>query len=186
MYLGPLSTFNQVKGFFRRTMLHGEKGAELVEAALVIPLLLTILLGTIWMGRAYMVYEALTRAAREGARYEVLPTCATCGNSYPDPQSSNCTSASQSTAFSNYISPSLSATGLDPSQVQSSYCEKTQWLNNGDNPQECGVVISMTYPTVLAIPFTSLRATTINISTEVQMRYENQPAPINGGTPTCP
>src|SRR5215470_6419695 len=91
--------------------LAADTGVELVEAAFVLPILLTILLGTIWMGRAYMVYEAITRSAREGARYEVLPTCATCGNAPIDALSSSCLSTSSNT-FQNYIAPSLTATGL--------------------------------------------------------------------------
>src|SRR5215467_16106012 len=58
-------------------------GAELVEMALVLPLLLTLLIGVFWAARAYNIYETITRAAREGARVAVAPTCATCGNSFP-------------------------------------------------------------------------------------------------------
>src|SRR5438874_6840639 len=126
MYWGKRA-LRRVVRVFSREGLGGESGVELLEAAFVLPILLTILLGTVWMGRAYMVYEAITRAAREGARYEVLPTCATCGSSYPDPQSSSCTGKSQSSVFTNRIGPVLSATGLDPSQVQN-YCQQTVWL----------------------------------------------------------
>ena len=79
MYWGKRALRRAVR-VFSREGLGGESGVELLEAAFVLPILLTILLGTVWMGRAYMVYEAITRAAREGARYEVLPNCATCGN----------------------------------------------------------------------------------------------------------
>jgi hypothetical protein len=178
------SILQRTMGVVARMGLGAERGVELVEAAFVLPILLTILLGTIWMGRAYMVYEAITRSAREGARYEVLPSCATCGNAPVDTPSSSCLSTSSNT-FQNYIAPSLSATGLDPNQV-TNYCQKTQWLNNGDDPQQCGTVVSFTYPTVLAIPFTSLNVTTINIATQVQMRNENQPVSIAGAAPTCP
>jgi hypothetical protein len=183
MYWGKRALRRAVR-VFSREGLGGESGVELLEAAFVLPILLTILLGTVWMGRAYMVYEAITRAAREGARYEVLPNCATCGNNPVDAPSAACLSTASNT-FQNYISPSLSATGLNPSQV-TNYCQKTQWLNTGDDPQQCGTVVSLTYPTVLAIPFTSLNVSTINISTQVQMRNENQPVSISGNAPTCP
>ncbi len=49
----------------------GERGANLVEAALVIPLLLLLLTGVIDMGRAYYTYITVINAAREGARYGV-------------------------------------------------------------------------------------------------------------------
>jgi hypothetical protein len=166
------------------TVVAGERGAELVESAFVLPILLMLLLGIIWMGRGYMIYETITRAAREGTRYEVLPNCASCGNVPLDPPSSSCLDTSSGT-FQGYIAPVLQAANLDPNRV-TNYCPKTQWLNTGDDPQACGVVISFTYPAAMAIPFTSLNATTINISTEVQMRNENQPASIAGAAPLCP
>ena len=173
-----------VARFFLPTAVADEKGAELLESAFVLPIVLMMLLGIIWMGRGYMIYETITRAAREGARYEVLPSCVSCGNAPLDAPSSTCLGKSTST-FQNYVAPALQAANLDPNQV-TNYCQKTQWLNTGDNPQACGVVISFTYPTVMAIPFTSLNMTTINISTQVQMRNENQAASIAGAAPTCP
>jgi Flp pilus assembly protein TadG len=46
-----------------------EKGAELVEFALVLPLLLVLCLGVIEFGRAYYTYNLLTKAVRDGARF---------------------------------------------------------------------------------------------------------------------
>ena len=63
-----------------RTIKTEETGAELVEAALIIPLLLTFLVGIVSVGRGFNVYQTITRAAREGAKSLVLTTCATCGN----------------------------------------------------------------------------------------------------------
>ena len=56
-----------------RTIKTEETGAELVEAALIIPLLLTFLVGIVSVGRGFNVYQTITRpyrprAAREGAR----------------------------------------------------------------------------------------------------------------------
>ena len=45
-----------------------ERGAAAVEFALVLPILLTLVLGTIEFGRAYNVQISLTHAARETAR----------------------------------------------------------------------------------------------------------------------
>ncbi|WP_309050771.1 TadE/TadG family type IV pilus assembly protein [Streptomyces sp.] len=45
-----------------------ERGAAAVEFALVLPLLLLIVLGTIEFGRAYNAQISLTHAARESAR----------------------------------------------------------------------------------------------------------------------
>jgi Flp pilus assembly protein TadG len=50
-----------------------ESGAELIEFALVLPLLLVIVGGIIDFGFLFQRYEVLTNAAREGARIAVLP-----------------------------------------------------------------------------------------------------------------
>jgi Flp pilus assembly protein TadG len=50
-----------------------ERGAELVEFALVFPLLLLVTLGIIDFGLLFQRYEVLTNAAREGARVSILP-----------------------------------------------------------------------------------------------------------------
>lgn len=46
-------------------------GQDLVEFALVLPLLLLFLFGALDLGRAFFSYIAITNAAREGARYAV-------------------------------------------------------------------------------------------------------------------
>jgi Flp pilus assembly protein TadG len=46
-----------------------ERGANLVEAAIVIPLLLIIVVGLADLGRLYFTYITIVNAAREGARY---------------------------------------------------------------------------------------------------------------------
>ena len=55
-------------------------GAEIAEAAVVLPLVFMLILGIYWFGRAYNIYATITHAAREGARAATAQTCATCGN----------------------------------------------------------------------------------------------------------
>ncbi len=50
-----------------------QRGAALVEAAMVLPILLLISAGIFEFGRAYQTWQVLTNAAREGARVAVLP-----------------------------------------------------------------------------------------------------------------
>ena len=59
-----------------RRLRRSESGAELVEFALTLPLLLLIVLGMIEFGFVFQQYEVVTNAAREGARIAVLPTYA--------------------------------------------------------------------------------------------------------------
>jgi Flp pilus assembly protein TadG len=164
-----------------RSIAESELAAEVFEFAIVGPLVLMLLIGIFWIGRAYNVYETVTRAAREGARYAVLPSAVDAGNAPPDALSSSCTS--NTNTFNNYVAPALQSDGLDPKAV-TNYCQKAQLLEN-TYPQQCGVVISFTYPVQMAIPFTSLNATTINIPAQSQMRLENQNKTA-GGVTLCP
>jgi Flp pilus assembly protein TadG len=49
-----------------------ERGAELVEFALALPLVLVLILGMFDFGLAFQRYEVITNAAREGARLATL------------------------------------------------------------------------------------------------------------------
>lgn len=50
-----------------------ERGAALLETALVLPMVLLVAVGIFEFGRAYQTWQVLTNAAREGARVAVLP-----------------------------------------------------------------------------------------------------------------
>jgi Flp pilus assembly protein TadG len=63
--VGPLSTS------FRR--LRSERGAELIEMAIVTPILLLIIGAIFDFGMLFRSWEVVTNAAREGARVGVLP-----------------------------------------------------------------------------------------------------------------
>jgi Flp pilus assembly protein TadG len=60
-----------LKRGFRRW--RADDGAQLVEFALVLPLLLFVMLGIAEFGFMFQRYEVVTNAAREGARLAVLP-----------------------------------------------------------------------------------------------------------------
>jgi hypothetical protein len=51
----------------------GEGGATIVEGAVVSLLLFTLLFAILGFGRAFNIYQVVTDAAREGARYAVAP-----------------------------------------------------------------------------------------------------------------
>lgn len=146
---------------FPRTAFCDEGGAELVEAALVISLLLTLLIGTVWIGRAYNLYETITRGAREGARFAAAPSCATCGNTYPS-----------DTEVRQRVDDALTASALDPANVTNFAITRNVVLNPGSNPEVTGVVVSFNYPIQLVVPFTSVHLSSVNLATQVQMREE--------------
>lgn len=56
-----------------RGRLRQERGAELIEMALVLPLLMLIIMGIIDFGFMFRELSVVTNAAREGARAGVLP-----------------------------------------------------------------------------------------------------------------
>jgi Flp pilus assembly protein TadG len=61
---------NNIKFFSRylRTPVRREEAAELVECALVLPILLVLLVGLLDFANAYNLKQKLSNAAREGAR----------------------------------------------------------------------------------------------------------------------
>jgi Flp pilus assembly protein TadG len=60
---------------FRRTPLCGERGQSLVEFALILPVLILLVMGTLDLAMGFRTYIALTNAAREGARWvSIHPT----------------------------------------------------------------------------------------------------------------
>jgi hypothetical protein len=56
----------------RFRMLSDERGSQIVEGALVLPLLLLVVLGILDFGLLFWRFESVTNAAREGARVAVL------------------------------------------------------------------------------------------------------------------
>ena len=50
----------------------GRTGTAMIEAAVVLPILIVLLLGIMEVGRALMTYNLLTRAVRTGARLAVV------------------------------------------------------------------------------------------------------------------
>ena len=61
-------------------LLHDASGAEIAEAAVILPLLFMLLFGIMWFARAFNIYTTVNRAARQGALAEAANNCATCGN----------------------------------------------------------------------------------------------------------
>jgi Flp pilus assembly protein TadG len=157
---------------FRKLRPSATRGAELVEMAFVLPILLTLLIGIFWAARAYNIYETITRAAREGARAAVVRSCSACGNTL---QSVN--------TVENAVLDSLTASSIDTTKVQipagcsgnlsSKICYQRDLPLNASTPQELGVGVGLTYPFQFNLPFTSVNLTTVNIPTTVQMREEN-------------
>ncbi len=111
-------------------------GAEIAEAAVVLPLLFMLLFGIMWFARAYNIYTTVNRAARQGALAEAANNCATCGNAF---RTSN-------DIRDNVVYPILIASHLDPAQVQNFNVQRDVVLNPGSPIIEHGAVVSLDYP----------------------------------------
>jgi len=126
---------NQRDGW-RKRLSCDAAGAEIAEAAVVLPLLFMLLFGIMWFARAFNIYTAVNRAAREGALVAAAPNCASCGNTF------------RNSAYiqSNVVNPILVAAHLDPGQVQNFNVLWNQPLNPGSPLVENGTVVSLDYP----------------------------------------
>jgi len=89
------------------TIRRDDRGAEIAEAAAVLPVMFMIILGIFWFGQAFSYYGTITRAAQEGARAAVAPSCTTCS-----------TPVDPSTNAYNAVQNSLLAAHLNPAQLQ--------------------------------------------------------------------
>lgn len=119
-----------------RRLARETSGAEIAEAAVVLPLLFMLLFGIMWFARAFNIYTTVNRAVREGALVASAPNCATCGN------------IPQNSAFiqNNVVNPILNASHLDPGQVQNFNVQRDVILNPGAPVLEYGAVVSFDYP----------------------------------------
>lgn len=151
-----------------------ERGAELVEMAFVLPLLLTLLIGMFWAGRAYNIYETITRAAREGARVAAVPRCATCtalGNWGSCTLNADSYGFPDSTSVQCVINYSLGGANLSCSSCVTLQQHQALGLDP-NNSNAWWTVVKITYPYQFVLPFTSFNGSTINITTTVQMLEE--------------
>jgi len=126
-----------------------QRGATVAEAALTAVTLFTLILGAVDFGRAFSIYEDLTNAAREGARYAVAP----------DPASEILPSSAQ---VQSYVSPFLSANNVSGTVTVSS----TSHVINGVTTTYTQVTVQAPYK-FLFFPFA-----TVNISSKSEMRNE--------------
>jgi Flp pilus assembly protein TadG len=171
-----------------KQLLGGCDATEIAEAALVLPLLFTLLLGIFWLGRAYNVYAAMNHAAREGARAAAGAQCATCGNTYY--------TADQ--IAQQFVSPVLSVSRIDTTRVtsvnpppnvtacpgaslactQSGVAPTITVCRNVDvglstyNPPVCGSSVYFQYLFSLPLPYAPPTISTINLSGTATARME--------------
>ena len=166
-------------------------GAEIAEAALVLPLVAMLLFGIIWFGRAFNIYSTIQQAAQQGAITAARDSCATCGTpGLPSAATAGAAVAAVLQANNlqltqikqweaNNPTPGVQAC---PSPAPAPSCTLTAnniWvcssvlLNSSTQPTQCGAMVSFQYPFQFNLPFTSLNMQQIILSAQAQSRMEN-------------
>src|SRR5690349_18016754 len=164
-------------------------GAEIAEAAAVLPLMFLILLGIFWFGQAFSIYGAINRAAHEGARAGSVEYCVTCTGLN--------TFAQHATNAVNAVNSALTQSQLDPSKARNpvpalsfNLCPGTsggtscnssvsnnicvqlpvQISNATASTGACGISVSFQYPYQFWLPFSSLNKQRIYLNASAQVR----------------
>ena len=185
-----MRTLPQIARKFRQT-----DGAEIAEAALVLPLVFMLLLGIVWFGRAFNIYSTIQQAAQQGAITAARSSCATCGNA----ASVDGTVAGPSGTVAGTIGAVMQASSIDPTQIpvnsnapspppcanppgaclttgdNITICRNVQLNPSAGNTQTpvCGAVVGFQYPFQFYLPFTSLNLQQITLTAQAQSRMEN-------------
>jgi len=175
--------------------LRNDHGAEIAEAALVLPLVFMFILGIVWFGRAFNIYSTIQQAAQQGALAAARPTCATCGSATPFGGGAAVDAAVAAVMNASSINPSQivnPGTATAPCTNSPSYnitvCQQvvlsstpplTSPLTSCGSPpqpsptQFCGMLVTFQYPFSFYLPFTSVNLTSINLRAQAQTRMEN-------------
>jgi hypothetical protein len=194
--LGSVKSFvessvrSPVRSIFHRLAAE-TRGAEIAEAAAVLPLMFMMLLGIFWFGQAFSIYGAITRAAQEGARAGAAPYCATCGLTNSTAQfETNAVNAVQATLLASKLDPTRARYPAPPQTVlsclnqapvpclgsaSSNVCvqaplELTIFASGGT--RACEISVSFQYPFQFWLPFTSLNQQRIWINASARARME--------------
>jgi Flp pilus assembly protein TadG len=144
-----------------------EQGSALVEFALSIIILLTLVFGVIAMCLAIYAYHFISDAAREGTRYAIVrgSSCATYGNfSAPCP-------VTTSAQVQTYVR-SLAYPGINPNYMTITATWPTTGASCTPSVSPCNnpgnvVKVTVSYALPLPIPFVSARTLTMTSSSQM-------------------
>ncbi len=200
--IGSLPFAMRITSFVSRlsSRLRKTDGAEIAEAALVLPLVFTLMLGIIWFGRAFNIYSTIQQAAQQGAITGARPACATCGNPLPFPQDGSVTSCPEppsANLVATTVANVMCASSIDPTQIIAdapsfpscvqpppalapcstsgnvTTCRYALLNTLASPPAQCGVIVSFKYPFSFSLPGTSLNMMPIVMTAQAQSRMEN-------------
>jgi len=112
--------------------------------ALLLPFLLMFIFGIIEIARFWAAAQAVTHAAREGARIMVLPDCQGCSPTFrPFKQGETVRDAALRT-----VNEYLSSTGLDPKAATVAFIEQEDYSKQ-ERKKKVGITITYQFATPL-------------------------------------
>jgi Flp pilus assembly protein TadG len=156
-------------------MRHRESGAVIVESAVTLMVLFTLLLGIFEFGRVFKTYQVMTNAAREGARFSVVPDPSTGYNvpsasavsgvvsNYLAAGSVKGTTVTVDCVYAASSAPNLTACPTGAAAAQ----DKTLPTDSSENPVYTRVQVAIPSYKFLFFPFS------VNLQTKAVMRNEN-------------
>jgi hypothetical protein len=184
-----------------RRVARDTRGEEIVESALVLPLLFMFVIGIIWFGLAFFIYGTLASGTRAGAEAAVAPVCTTCAAS-PTTQAIIARTAVHNAlavahlsknnlvATTGWAPPVLCACGTAASRsacTAALACDNTVTdvcvqenvqlsYSSGGGAGTCGISVSARYkyPFHFSIPLTNLDIGNVLLPGQSQMRAETQ------------
>jgi Flp pilus assembly protein TadG len=128
-----------------RRRADSRRGATAVEAAIVLPVFLLIVLGALDLGIAVFHDNTLSAAARRGARQAIVHGALAAPQAISWGPTSYAGTAADASAIAQAIRPSLFT--FDPSQVQIN----VDWLDGGNQPDQ-RVRVTLTYQERSVVP----------------------------------
>ncbi|HUI41298.1 MAG TPA: TadE/TadG family type IV pilus assembly protein [Terriglobia bacterium] len=152
------SHWRELSRSFRRRQ--GEAGAELLEFALVMLTLFTLVFGVMGFGQALYAYHFVAHAAREGARYAIVrgSACNTFATACP----------ASSTDVQNYVK-GIAPAGIDTTPAN--FIVTTTWPGSGDcagsNNPGCPVNVQLQYKFQFAVPLLSSSKLTMTSASQM-------------------
>ena len=149
-----------VKQLLRRR-LRSERGAELIELALVLPILLLVFAGIVDFALMFQRFLTVSNAAREGARIAVLP-----GYTQTDVQN----------RVTQYVREGIGDNTVSPTAVLTPVSDRSAWARRRPFPA-AQVTVTMTHTYLFLGPVSGLLGggsfSSITLSARSTMRIES-------------
>lgn len=132
-------------------MMHGQRGASMVETAITLALLLTIAFGIMEYGRVLYTYHAVSNAARLGTRYAIV-------------RGSQCTASgcpATNATVSTYVKSQTQL--VDPAQLTVT----TTWPASNCKAPGCPVKVTVSYAYSIVSPLLPAASFTMTSSSQM-------------------